>query len=220
MRSGLVSTTQVLGAEPGHRHALDRVGQDVGEAQVVVVGGHRHTLARGGPRGATAPGVGEPAAARARRTVRNSRCAVITSASQARPRVQATSTSVIQWWPRKTRLRPIARANSAATVTVRSARPPVVLAPYQQVGDQPGDDDAVEGVRRWGRRARTRTARTASDCGGRTRPTRTLPTVVMASDPATAITISTSGVRDLHARAMATVTTVARTSSRPVRRGW
>ena len=30
------------------------------------------------------------------------------------------------------------------------------------------------------------------------RPTRTLPTVVIDSDPATAITISTSGVRDRH----------------------
>ena len=34
--------------------------------------------------------------------------------------------------------------------------------------------------------------------------------VVMDSDPATAMTMSTSGVRDRHTRAMATVTTVAR----------
>ena len=39
---------------------------------------------------------------------------------------------------------------------------------------------------------------TASAWGGRTRPTRALPTVVIDSDPATAITISTSGVRDRH----------------------
>src|SRR5690242_6909274 len=51
---------------------------------------------------------------------------------------------------------------------------------------------------------------TASVRGGRARPTRALPTVVIDSDPATAITISTTGVLDRHSRASVTVTTVAR----------
>ena len=41
---------------------------------------------------------GAPSAAR---SPRNMRCAVINSASQARPRSQAKMTSVSQWWPRK-----------------------------------------------------------------------------------------------------------------------
>jgi len=39
---------------------------------------------------------------------------------------------------------------------------------------------------------------TASDRGGRFRPTIALPTVVMASDPATASSIKISGVRERH----------------------
>ena len=38
---------QVLGPEPGHRHPLDGIGKDVGQAQVVVVThGHRLEVCR------------------------------------------------------------------------------------------------------------------------------------------------------------------------------
>ena len=46
---------------------------------------------------------------------------------------------------------------------------------------------------------------TASDSGGRARPMRDLPVVVMASDPAAAISMSTSGVRE---RQRQTITSV------------
>ncbi len=40
---------QVLGEEALHRHAVDGVGQDMGQAQVVVILRHALTLARPGP---------------------------------------------------------------------------------------------------------------------------------------------------------------------------
>lgn len=46
---------------------------------------------------------------------------------------------------------------------------------------------------------------TASEVGGRTRPTSALPTEVMVSEPATAMLISTSGVVDRHTKVMVTV---------------
>jgi hypothetical protein len=53
----------------------------------------------------------------ARRMVRKSRWEVITRASQAAPSNQAKITSVSQWWPRNTRLRPMANAQTKATIT-------------------------------------------------------------------------------------------------------
>ena len=57
---GLGLHDEVLGAEPGHRDPLDGVRQDMGEAQVVVVG-HLPTLARG-PAEADGPPRGGPTA--------------------------------------------------------------------------------------------------------------------------------------------------------------
>lgn len=66
-----------------------------------------------------------------------------------------------------------------------------------EIGHHPGNDGAVQRVT--GRKGKVCSyGGTAALSGGRSRPTIALPTVVKVSDPATAMIIRISGVRERH----------------------